>query len=448
MSRKLIHNAIIINEGSRFNGYLLVDNNIITAVERGDAPQSLLSACDLVEDAQGCYLLPGVIDDQVHFRDPGLTHKADIATESRAAIAGGVTSFMDMPNTLPQTTTIEALENKHKRAADVSLANYSFFIGATNDNIDTLSNCDFSRIPGVKLFLGASTGNMLVDNNDTLRRIFSEIPAIVAIHSEDEDIIRRNRNEMIEKYGEDVPVELHPVIRSTEACYQSTRRAVELAGKYGTRLHILHISTAAELEFLSSQPLKEKKITAEVCAHHLWWDDEAYSTLGTRVKWNPAIKTAKDRDALREALNDGRIDIVATDHAPHLLSEKEGGAIKAASGGPLVQFSLPMMLQLADAGVFTIETVVDRMSHKPAELYNIDRRGFLRPGYYADLVIVKPRSPYIVTDDIVLSRCGWTPLAGTTLNNQVISTYVNGNRVFHNGTIDETIKGEPLKFNI
>lgn len=444
--RKIIHNAIIVNEGSRFNGYLLVDNDVITAIEHGDAPQELLSTCDFAENAEGAYLLPGVIDDQVHFRDPGLTHKGDIATESRAAVAGGVTSFMDMPNTLPQTTTLEALEEKHKRAAEVSLANYSFFIGATNENIDTLLNCDYSKIPGVKLFLGASTGNMLVDNNETLGRIFGEIPAIIAIHSEDETIIRRNREAMIAKYGEDVPVELHPEIRSTEACYQSTKRAVELARKYNARLHILHISTAAELEFLTAQPLKDKKITAEVCAHHLWWTDEAYSTLSTRIKWNPAIKTANDRNALRQALNDGVIDIVATDHAPHLLSEKQGGAIKATSGAPLVQFSLPMMLQLADEGVFTIETVVDRMAHKPAELYDIERRGYLRPGYYADFSIVAPQSPYDVTDDMVLSRCGWTPLVGTTLNNRVVSTYVNGNRVYHNGEIDETHKGLALKY--
>lgn len=448
MDKTVIHNAIVVNEGTRFHGYVVIDGERIEMVGRGDAPAQLLNNANAVHDADGAYLLPGCIDDQVHFRDPGLTHKADMATESRAAVAGGVTSFMDMPNTIPQTITLDALNDKHKRAAEVSVANYSFFIGATNDNIDTLLSCDYSKVPGVKLFLGASTGNMLVDNSDALNRIFSEMPSLIAIHSEDEEVIRRNREAMMARYGEDVPVEEHPNIRSVEACYKSTERAVAMAKAHGARLHVLHISTAKELTLLTNEPLSEKKITAEVCAHHLWWTADDHATLGTRIKWNPAIKTANDRQALLEGLNSGLIDIVATDHAPHLLSEKQGGALKAASGAPLVQFSLPMMLQLADEGIFTVEKVVDVMAHRPAQLFKIENRGYIRPGYYADLTIVAPQSPYMVTDEMVLSRCGWTPLAGTTLNNKVQSTYVNGHRVYHNGDIDDSCHGKALKFTI
>ncbi len=444
----LIHNAIIVNEGSRFHGYIIIENEYIKEIGRGEAPAHLLNSDIEIHDAENAYLLPGCIDDQVHFRDPGLTHKADMATESRAAVAGGVTSFMDMPNTIPQTITLEALNDKHRRAAEVSVANYSFYIGATNDNIDTLLACDYTKVPGVKLFLGASTGNMLVDNCESLNRIFAEVPALIAIHSEDEDIIRRNREAMLEKYGEDVPIEEHPNIRSAEACYKSSLKAVEMARKHGARLHILHISTADEMQLLSNKPLKEKKITAEVCAHHLWWTADDHASLGARIKWNPAIKTDNDRQALRNGLNNGLIDIVATDHAPHLLSEKQGGAIKATSGAPLVQYSLPMMLQLADEGIFTIEQVVDFMAHRVAQLFNIEKRGYIREGYYADLTIVKPNEQYTVKDEDVLSRCGWTPLAGTSLNNKVISTYVNGHRVYHNGAINDSTHGKALKFTI
>ncbi len=447
MSRRILHNAVIVNDNERFRGYVIVDGEMIADVVKGELSADIIRDGDIVEDIDGCYLLPGAIDDQVHFRDPGLTHKADIATESAAAVAGGVTSFMDMPNTVPQTVTLDALEAKHQRASQVSVANYSFFIGATNDNIDTLLQCDYTRVPGVKLFLGASTGNMLVDNNEALCRIFSEVPALIAIHSEDETIIRRNRDIYQAKYGDNVPVEMHPLIRSEEACYQSSARAVELARRYGARLHILHMSTAAELSLLSSESIENKKITAEVCAHHLWWSDQDYSRLGTRIKWNPAIKTEADRTALRQALNDGRLDIVATDHAPHLLTEKEGGALTAASGAPLVQFSLPMMLELADNGIVTVETVVEKMAHAPARLFNIDRRGYIRKGYYADLTVVRPDSPYTVTDEMVLSRCAWTPLAGTTLHNRVITTYVNGARVYHDGVVENSIIGKPLLFN-
>lgn len=444
--RKLLYNAVVVNEDRAAKGYVAIDGERIAEVGYGDVPEHVMAEVDEKEDLNGCYLLPGAIDDQVHFRDPGLTHKADMATESAAAVAGGVTSFMDMPNTVPQTVTLEALEAKHKRAADVSVANYSFYIGATNDNIEVLKNCDFTRVPGVKLFLGASTGNMLVDNAEALRRIFSEVDAIVAIHSEDEAIIRRNKEVAIARWGEDVPVEAHPSIRSSVACYESTRRAVELARKYNARLHILHISTAAELEFLTSEPLSSKRVTAEVCAHHLWWSDEDYARLGSRIKWNPAIKTADDRKALREALNDGRIDVVATDHAPHLLSEKEGGALKAASGGPLVQYSLAMMLELARHGVTTVERVVDSMCHKPAELFGIKDRGYIRKGYYADLAVVDPNAEYVVKDEDVLSRCGWSPLAGETLHYKVLMTYVNGHRVYHNGVVDRSVRGKALEF--
>ena len=448
MSTTIIHNALIVNEGKQFQGFVVIEDERIKSIGRGDAPAQLLNEATSIHDAEGAYLLPGCIDDQVHFRDPGLTHKADMGTESRAAVAGGVTSFMDMPNTIPQTTTLEALEDKHQRAAKVSVANYSFYIGATNDNIDTLLACDYSKVPGVKLFLGASTGNMLVDNNEAINRIFGEVPALIAIHSEDEEIIRKNKEAMIARYGEDVPVEEHPNIRSVEACYKSTEKAIEMASKHDARLHVLHISTAKEMELLTNEALENKKITAEVCAHHLWWTAEDHATLGTRIKWNPAIKSAEDRQALRDGLNSGKIDIVATDHAPHLLSEKEGGAIKATSGAPLVQYSLPMMLELADNGIFTIEQVVDFIAHRVAKLFHIEDRGFIREGYFADLTIVKPNSPYVVKDEDVLSRCGWTPLVGTTLNNKVVSTYVNGHRVFHLDNIDDSQQGMALKYTI
>lgn len=446
MSRILIHNAIIVNENRRFRGFVVIDGDKISAVSQGDASSDLIASCDMVEDASGAYLLPGAIDDQVHFRDPGLTHKADMATESRAAVAGGVTSFMDMPNTKPQTVTLDALKSKQNRAAEVSVANYAFFIGATNDNIDVLLKCDYSEVPGVKLFLGSSTGNMLVDQESTLDRIFTEVPALIAIHSEDEAIIRRNREAAVEKYGDDVPVDAHPEIRSNEACYVSTARAVARAERCGSRLHVLHVSTAEELALFTKAPIENKKITAEVCVHHLWWTDKDYPRLGTRIKWNPAIKSEADRDALCRGLRDGLIDIVATDHAPHLLAEKQGTALTAASGGPFVQYSLPAMMELADQGVFTLEMVVEKMAHAPARLFRIENRGFIRPGYYADLTIVRPHDEYVVSDADVVSRCGWTPLDGTTLHNRVISTYVNGHRAYHNGEICNQPNGMPLKF--
>lgn len=443
----LIFNGTIINEGRSYSGFIIVDGEMITAVSEGTPPAGMLDNVKAAIDAEGAYLLPGVIDDQVHFRDPGLTHKGDIATESQAAAAGGVTSFMDMPNTKPPTVTMAGVEAKLARASECSAVNYSFFIGATNDNIDELLACDYTRVPGVKLFLGSSTGNMLVDNETALDHIFAKVPALIAIHSEDEFTINANKEKFKAIYGDDVPVECHPDIRSREACIISTRRAIERATRFNSRLHVLHVSTAEEVEMFSTEPLDRKRITAEVCAHHLWFSDADYSTIGTRVKMNPAVKTARDRDALRKGLRDGRLDIVATDHAPHLLSEKEGNALTAASGAPMVQFSLPVMLELADRGIFTRELVVDKMCHAPAELYGIDRRGYLRPGYYADIAIVRPDSPYEVTDSMALSRCGWTPLDGTILHNRVITTIVNGKEVYSNGDIDPAVRGHELKYN-
>ena len=375
--KTIIHNAEIINEGKRFIGYVVIDNEIISKVGESAPLQALISECDEAIDAQGMLLLPGAIDDQVHFREPGLTHKADIESESHAAVAGGVTSFMDMPNTKPATTTVELLEQKYDRAAQVSCANYSFYAGATNDNMAELRKVDFSRVCGVKVFMGSSTGNMLVDDKDTLRSIFSEIPSIVAIHSEDEAIINRNKALYSERFGNDLPVFFHPLVRSAEACYVSTARAVELANECNTRLHILHISSAREMELLDNAPLAEKKITAEVCVHHLWFTDNDYAQKGNRIKCNPAIKTHADRQSLRNALKNGLIDVVATDHAPHLLSEKQGGCFTAASGMPLVQYSLVAMLEMARKGIFTTEMVVDKMchachslSHQQARLYS------------------------------------------------------------------------------
>lgn len=442
----ILFNGIIINENRSFKGYVVVDGDMITEVGEGDPAEATLDATKRI-DAEGAYIIPGVIDDQVHFRDPGLTHKGDIFTESRAAAAGGVTSFMDMPNTKPPTVTVEDVEWKLNHAAEQSAVNYSFFIGATNDNIGELLKCDYSRVPGVKLFLGSSTGNMLVDNETALNRIFSEVPAIIAIHSEDEATIKANRQRLTAELGEDIPVKFHPEIRSREACVISTRRAIDRAKKFGSRLHVLHVSTAEEVEMFSAEPLDKKLITSEVCAHHLWFSDADYDTLGTRVKMNPAVKTDADRDALRKGLREGRLDIVATDHAPHLLSEKEGNALTAASGAPMVQFSLPVMLELADRGVFSRGMVIEKMCHAPADLYSIDRRGYLREGYYADIAVVKPDSPYKVTDEMALSRCGWTPLDGTTLHNRVIMTLVNGKEVYSNGVVNPCVRGKELAYN-
>lgn len=448
MGRQLLYNALIVNEGRKYNGYVVIDGDKIAAVGENDPSDAVVSSCGKAEDLRGALLIPGVIDDQVHFREPGLTHKADIASESRAAVAGGVTSFMDMPNTVPQTTTLEALEAKFERAAATSVANFSFNIGATNDNIDVLRRVDFSRVCGVKAFLGSSTGNMLVDDSEALRRLFGEIDAVIAVHSEDEAIILANRDHYVAERGDDLPVELHPLIRSEEACYVSTERAVRLAERYGTRLHVFHVSTARELSLFSDAPLASKKITAEVCVHHLWFSDNDYARLGSRIKCNPAIKTLADRDALRRGLNMGLLDVVATDHAPHLLSEKQGNCLKAASGMPLVQFSLIAMLEMARDGVFSVEKVVEKMCHAPAELYRIDRRGFIREGYYADLAVVREDAAgSVVTAADVLSKCGWSPFEGTTMHHRVVRTYVNGEEAYSDGRVNDAVRGRRLTFS-
>ena len=449
MSRRLLYNAEIVNEGKRFPGYVVIDGDVIAEVAQGAPCEAVMAGCDLADDLAGALLLPGVIDDQVHFREPGLTHKADIASESRAAVAGGVTSFMDMPNTVPQTTDIEALEWKFARAAATSAANFSFNIGATNDNVGVLEQVDFSRVCGVKAFLGSSTGNMLIDDRSALHRLFSSIPAVIAVHAEDEAIIRANRARYVAERGDDLPVELHPLIRSAEACYACTARAVELAERCGTRLHVFHLSTERELALFSNAPLADKRITAEVCVHHLWFTDRDYARLGNRIKCNPAIKTLADREALREALRSGRLDVVATDHAPHLPAEKEGNCLKAASGMPLVQFSLVAMLEMAREGIFTTEMVVEKMCHAPAQLYRIDRRGYIRPGYYADLAVVRRDDDgHTVTDADVLSKCGWTPFHGTVMHHHVERTFVNGEEAFANGRINEAVRGRRLLFNV
>ena len=447
MNKKLIKNVRIINEGRSYQGAVLINGEMIEAVYEGEVPSEIIAEAKEVVDGQGKWLLPGCIDDQVHFREPGLTHKADIYSESRAAVAGGVTSFMDMPNCNPQTPTLEQLEWTFTRAADTSVANYSFFFGGTNDNMEDIRRLDRSRVPGLKLFLGSSTGNMLVDKKDALERIFSESDLLIAVHAEKEEIIKRNIAYYTQQYGEDLDISFHSKIRSEEACYASSSEAVELATRLGTRLHILHLSTAKETTLLDNKlPLKDKKITGEVCVHHLWFHDGDYALFGNWIKWNPSIKTLADRTALREAVNNDKIDIIATDHAPHLLSEKEGSCLKAASGGPLVQHSLIVMLELAMEGRFTYEKVVDKMAHKPAELFHIDRRGYIRPGYYADLVLIDPNKTWTVSKENILTKCGWSPFEGYTFHHAVDTTWVNGEVVWKDGQIRNEVHGKELKY--
>ncbi|MDE6555753.1 MAG: amidohydrolase family protein [Duncaniella sp.] len=436
MSRILFENALLVNEGESFEGWLLTEGPLIGSLGRGVAPDDVVALADERIDASGKMLLPGVIDTHVHFRDPGLTEKADMATESRAAVAGGVTSFLDMPNTVPQTTSIEALEAKKARAAEVSEANYGFFIGATNNNIDTLRKVDFTKVPGVKLFLGSSTGNMLVDAESTLHKLFEEIDAVIAVHAEDEAVIAAARERLKAEWPDGIPVELHPDVRPREACVAATRRAISLAEETGARVHVCHVSTADELRLIADAKRRGVKVTAETCPQYLLWDRNDFLTLGARVKCNPSIKEASDRIALVRALAEGGvIDTIATDHAPHLLSQKQGDALKAASGMPMIQFSLPAMLDLAATDpeaedLVTPGRIVELMCHAPARLFGIERRGFLRPGYYADLVLVEPvgLSGGKISDTDVVSRCGWTPLAGRHLSYRVDSTWVNGRK--------------------
>ena len=442
----LIQKATIINEGETFTGSLLIEGERISRIYRDEVPEQLLKSCHEVIDARGLYLIPGVIDDQVHFREPGLTHKGDIFSESRAAVAGGVTSYMEMPNTMPQTITNDALRRKQELAAGRSAANYSFYLGATNDNIGELLQADPRTTCGVKVFMGSSTGNMLVDDRRSLQQIFAEVGMLIATHCESEELIRENRDRMQKLYGAEIPVEVHPLIRSAEACYRSTATAVELADRYGSHLHVLHLSTAREMSLFTEGAAEKKQITAEVCVHHLWFSDQDYGRLGTRIKWNPAVKGVADRDALRQALRSGRLDVVATDHAPHLLSEKEGGALKAASGGPLVQHSLPAMWEMARQGLFTHELVVERMCHAPARLFRIQDRGFIREGYYADLVLIDPSSPLIVTPENILYKCGWSPFEGEVFGSSVKKTFVNGAVAYDEGGVAEQLTGQPLTF--
>ena len=448
MSRlQIIRNATIVNEGRTFTGSVLISGEHIKAVYEGFEQVEVPEPCIEI-DAKGLMLLPGVIDDQVHFRDPGLTHKGDLYSESRAAVAGGITSFMDMPNTRPQATTIELLEDKYTLATTKSLANYSFLMGVTNDNINELKKIDPHKVAGLKMFMGSSTGNMLVDNQVTLNRIFSELSMLVVTHCEDETTIQQNIKHYKALLGEDIPIGYHPLIRSAEACYKSSAYAVELATKYNSRLHVFHLSTAKEMSLFSSDiPLKEKKITAEGCVHYLWFSDADYAHYGNRIKWNPAIKSESDRLALIDAVNSNKIDVIATDHAPHLWSEKEGSCLTAASGGPMVQHSLVAMMELVQQGLFTLEKVVDKMCHAPAELFRIEKRGFIRPGYFADMVLVNPNRPWTVNADNILYKCGWSPFEGTTFHASVLQTWVNGNLVYDNGQFDETVRGKRLLFD-
>lgn len=441
----LIHKATIINEGISFTGSVLIENNLISEIYKDEVPMEILSRADIL-DASDFWLLPGIIDDQVHFREPGLTHKGDISSESRAAIAGGVTSFMEMPNTNPQTTTIDLLEQKYELGAEKAFANYSFYMGATNDNISELKKVNPKEVCGVKVFMGSSTGNMLVDDKKVLQAIFAEVDMLIATHCEKEEIIRENIAKYKTEFGEDIPIQYHPLIRSAEACYRSSAEAVELADKYQTRLHILHLSTEREISLFDIKPLTEKKITGEVCVHHLWFSDEDYSKYGARIKWNPAVKTRQDRGALMQGLVKNKLDVIATDHAPHLLEEKQGGALKAASGGPLVQHSLQMMLELAKKGKITKEQVVYKMCHAPAIMFQIQNRGYIRKGYFADLVLVNPSKSYIVDQSNILYKCKWSPLEGTTLSTTIEKTFLNGKIAFDNGVLND-IKGERLIFD-
>ena len=444
MKRTWIHHATIVNEGRRFLGSVVIEGEKISEVLEGETLPSV--PCEVEIDARGRFLIPGVIDDHVHFRDPGLTHKADMATETAAAAAGGVTSFMDMPNCNPQTTTLEALADKFSDAARKCVVNYSFYFGATNNNADLLGQLDRTRVCGVKLFMGASTGNMLVDRMETLRRIFSEAGMLIATHCENQHIIRRNTELFKEKYGEDPDVCCHPLIRSGEACWESSSLAVRLARETGARLHILHISTARELELFEDKPVSEKRITAEACVSHLFFCDEDYKTLGARIKCNPSIKTRQDRDALRAALRTNRIDVIGTDHAPHLLSEKEGGALKAVSGMPTLQFSLVSICELVREGVISMEQLVQKMCHAPAELFRVKGRGYIRPGYQADLVLLNPDSEWTVTKDCIENKCGWSPMEGRVFHSKVEKTFVNGTLVYSDGKVDKSYRGQALVF--
>ena len=436
MNSYLIKNATIVNEGSSFVGDLLVENGIIKKIGSSITTNSMT-----VIDASGKYLIPGLIDDQVHFREPGLTHKATIDSESRAAVAGGITTFIEMPNTVPQATNQQLLQDKFNIAEKTSFANYSFMFGGTNDNLEELLKTDPKTVAGIKLFLGSSTGNMLVDNLEVLEKIFSSTKLIISVHCEDEETIKKNTAEHKAQYGEHIPIELHPVIRSEEACYLSSSRAIELAKKTGARLHVFHVSTAKETTlFRNDIPLEEKQITSEVCVHHLWFSDQDYKEKGTHIKWNPAVKTAADRQGLWKALLDDRLDIIATDHAPHTLEEKSNSYLKAPSGGPLVQHALLALLEKVSEKVISIEKLVEKACHNPAIIFQIENRGFIREGYYADLVLIDLKAPQTVCKENILYKCGWSPFEGITFSSSVTHTFVNGVLMYHEGVLMMRLK--------
>jgi dihydroorotase len=444
IAKILIQNATIVNEGTVYKSDLLIENGFIKKI----AIKILADKDTQIIDAKGQFLLPGVIDDQVHFREPGLTHKATIASEAKAAVAGGITSFIEMPNTNPPCITQELLEDKFKIAANSSLANYSFMMGGTNNNLDELLKTNPKTVAGIKLFLGSSTGNMLVDDATFLEKLFSSTQLLISVHCEDETTIKNNLAVYQEKFGEDIPIEFHPIIRSEEACYLSSSKAIALAKKTGARLHVFHLSTDKETNLFSNEiPLKDKKITAEVCIHHLWFDDRDYAQKGNFIKWNPAIKTKKDKEGLWNALLDDRIDVIASDHAPHTLAEKNQPYTKAPSGGPLVQHALPAMLAMVHQQKISIEKMVEKMCHNPAILFQIDKRGFIREGYFADLVLVDMKNPWTVDKENILYQCGWSPFEGTTFQSKITHTFVNGNLVYQNGNFVTDIKGKRLEFN-
>jgi dihydroorotase len=439
----LIKNARVVNEGKIVEADVLISGERIEKIDR-----SVSHSSAAVIDASGLYLFPGAIDDQVHFREPGLTHKADIHSESRAAVAGGVTTYMEMPNTVPNTLTQELLEEKYKAASQKSLANYSFFMGASNDNMEAVLATNPKEVCGIKIFMGSSTGNMLVDNERTLEAVFSRSPMLIATHCEDEATIRENMEIFRARFGEDVPVKFHPEIRSAEACYKSSSLAVSLARKHNTRLHILHISTARELELFSNEiPLREKRITSEACIHHLWFDESDYAALGNKIKWNPAVKTKNDREAVLAAVIDGRIDVVATDHAPHTIEEKSQPYFKAPSGGPLVQHSLVAMLELYHEKKISLEKIAEKMSHAVAGCFSIAERGFVREGYYADLVLADLNAPWTVSKENILYKCGWSPFEGTTFRSKVTHTFVSGRLAYSGGKFDDAVKGKRILFD-
>ncbi|WP_438966569.1 dihydroorotase [Flavobacterium sp.] len=445
MSSILIKNAKIVNEGQIFEGELLIENEIIVEI----ATQiSSKSSETIIIDAEGNYLLPGVIDDQVHFREPGLTHKGTIETESRAAVAGGITSFIEQPNTVPNAVTQELLEEKYQIAANTSYANYSFMMGGTNDNLEEILKTNPENVAGLKLFLGSSTGNMLVDDQETLKNIFSSTKLLIAVHCEDEGTIKANLETYKEQYGDDIPMNCHHLIRSEEACYISSSTAIKLAKETGARLHVFHLSTAKEMELFTNKiPLEEKQITAEVCIHHLWFTNEDYDKKGAFIKWNPAVKTQLDKEALWKALLNDTIDVIATDHAPHTLEEKNNKYLNAPSGGPLVQHALVAMFEAHLQGKISVEKIVEKMCHNPAKIFKIRNRGFIKEGYFADLTIVNSHSPWNVQKENILYKCGWSPFEGTNFKSRILHTFVNGKHVYNNGKVKPGTFGKRLLFD-